>query len=628
MAGWIWIEISLFAVLSVYTGGQIMTPSTSQCGVNYLDLGSGTTMDVSEFYQTYVNDPTVTSLSDCTHLCDVDSQCKAIGYMDDIGGVSCGLSESDHVTATACPSCHVFTKNCSAGCVTYTVFSGGYIGRTQYANYDPSSYTECQDRCTNDPFCNGFIHNDVIMTCRLSKSRKEVAYPGNARFSFNRKECSSGCTNYLAYGVGTIIELSALYLVNNSLTQRECEALCSQDPGCRGAAHHPSDQNCGLFDSGTSQEYSWCLNCTGYAKQCPPGDYPVTRQTCGVSTYTVFAVNHVSSATYSSATLTTNTGCQSMCTADPFCHGFAFNSITRECELSDSTIPKHVACAECSFSARDCVDKTSKYFTQCSTNFSSVGVNLTVSVESSNHDSSDLATCQDLCANDPLCLSFHHSQGDLQCRHSMSDGSTPGSASGCDACQFYTKDCLPGCGAVSYVRYEFGYITASVRLDLVGHVIPFDTCQQLCDNDTFCYGFTYKADSSRCVLSDSGTHVWYPECPSCSFSKKICLFSEPPTAVQEVIVSNGTIDCVCVCKDTNQTVNEIMQQRKTELTVDTEALSSTLRKFSSASDSRPTSTAIGALGAAMIGVLVAFIVLPDLCSALYSILTHLKNVKS
>lgn len=101
--------------LTVYTGGQIMTPSTSQCGVNYLDLGSGTTMDLPEFYQAYVNDPTVTSLSDCTHLCDVDSQCKAIGYMNDISGVSCGLSESDHVTATACPSCHVFTKNCSAG---------------------------------------------------------------------------------------------------------------------------------------------------------------------------------------------------------------------------------------------------------------------------------------------------------------------------------------------------------------------------------------------------------------------------------------------------------------------------------------------------------------------------------
>lgn len=63
-----------------------------------------------------------------------------------------------------------------------------------------------------------------------------------------------------------------------------------------------------------------------------------------------------------------------------------------------------------------------------------------MSVESSNHDGSDLATCRDLCANDPLCLSFHHSQGDLQCRLSTSDGST----SGCDACQFYTKHCLPG----------------------------------------------------------------------------------------------------------------------------------------------------------------------------------------
>lgn len=108
----------------------------------------------------------------------------------------------------------------------------------------------------------------------------------------------------------------------------------------------------------------------------------------------------------------------------------------------------------------------------------------------------------------------------------------------------------------------------------------------------------------------------------------IIFFIEPPTSAQEVIVSNGTMDCVCVCKDTNQTVNEIMQQRKTELTVDTEALSSTLRKFYSVPDSRPTSTAIGALGAAMIGVLVAFIVLPDLFSALYSILTHFKNVKS
>lgn len=247
-------------------------------------------------------------------------------------------------------------------------------------------------------------------------------------------------------------------------------------------------------------------------------------------------------------------------------------------------------------------------------------VNLTVSVDSSNHDGSHLATCQDLCANDPLCLSF---QSELQCRLSTSDKST----SECDACQFYTKNCLPGCDSVSYVSYEFGYTTASVRLDLFGHVTPFDTCRQLFDNNTFCLGFAYHADSSWCALSGSGTHIWYPECPSCSFSKKICLVSEPPTALPEVIISNGTMDCVCVCKDTNQTVDEIMQQRKSELTVDTEALSSTIRKLSSAPGTRPTSTAISAVGATMLGVLLAFIALSYLFMVLYSIMKYFKNVK-
>lgn len=72
-------------------------------------------MDLSEFYQTYFDDPTATSLSDCTQLCDVDSQCKAIKYMEEMSKVGCGLSHSDHVTAAGCASCHVYTKNCSAG---------------------------------------------------------------------------------------------------------------------------------------------------------------------------------------------------------------------------------------------------------------------------------------------------------------------------------------------------------------------------------------------------------------------------------------------------------------------------------------------------------------------------------
>lgn len=80
-----------------------------------------------------------------------------------------------------------------------------------------------------------------------------------------------GCANYLAYGVKYIIEFSALYSLNSPVTKRACEALCTTDPGCRGAAYQTSDQNCGLFDSGTSQEYSGCLACTAFAKQCPTG---------------------------------------------------------------------------------------------------------------------------------------------------------------------------------------------------------------------------------------------------------------------------------------------------------------------------------------------------------------------
>lgn len=133
-----------------------------------------------------------------------------------------------------------------------------------------------------------------------------------------------------------IVELVVL------VTQRACEALCTADPGCRGAAYRTSDQNCGLFDSGTSQEYSGCLACTGFAKQCPTGNYPVTRQTCDVSTYTIYAANLVSSATYSSVMPTTHTACQSMCTADQYYLGFAFNALTGECELSDSTVPKYL----------------------------------------------------------------------------------------------------------------------------------------------------------------------------------------------------------------------------------------------------------------------------------------------
>ena len=80
-----------------------------------------------------------------------------------------------------------------------------------------------------------------------------------------------------------------------------------------------------------------------------------------------------------------------------------------------------------------------------------------------------------------------------------------------------------------------------------------------------------------------------------------------------MVVINGTMECICVCRDTNLTVEQIVEQRKNELMVDTETLSSTYRKLSSAPDNRSSSKTIGAIGASVLGVFVALIVLPDLC---------------
>lgn len=169
------------------------------------------------------------------------------------------------------------------------------------------------------------------------------------------------------------------------------------------------------------------------------------------------------------------------------------------------------------------------------------------------------------------------------------------------------------------------WVERSVLVELVV-LVTQRTCEALCTADPGCRGAAHRTSDQNCGLFDSGTSQEYIGCLACTGFAKQCP-TEPPTAVPEVIISNGTMDCVCVCKDTNQTVDEKMQRRKSELTVDTEAPSSTLRKFSSAPDARPTSTAIGAVGATMIGMLLAFIVLPDLFMVLYSIIKYFKNVK-
>ncbi|XP_062600265.1 uncharacterized protein LOC134261888, partial [Saccostrea cucullata] len=77
------------------------------------------------------------------------------------------------------------------------------------------------------------------------------------------------------------------------------------------------------------------------------------------------------------------------------------------------------------------------------------------------------------------------------------------------------------------------------------------------------------------------------------------------------IITNGSVQCTCVCMDTTLSLQEKLKQRKSDLTVNSKILSSRLRKLTSAPDFRLLSCAIGSVGAIVIGVIVAVIVLPD-----------------
>lgn len=57
--------------------------------------------------------------------------------------------------------------------------------------------------------------------------------------------------------------------------------------------------------------------------------------------------------------------------------------------------------------------------------------------------------------------------------------------------------------------------------------------------------------------------------------------------------------------------------RKKALFIAKEDLTSSLRKQTSAPDNRPSSTAIGSIGAAMISCIVVIVILPDMISGVY-----------
>ena len=91
-------------------------------------------------------------------------------------------------------------------------------------------------------------------------------------------------------------------------------------------------------------------------------------------------------------------------------------------------------------------------------------------------DSSDEASCQQLCEDDYLCRAFRFQ--DNKCDLSASDTSRP--------------------------------------------ILEYDECQTRCANDETCNGYTYRGDAQWCILTNTKVSYKALYCESCSHYEKTC----------------------------------------------------------------------------------------------------------
>lgn len=100
-----------------------------------------------------------------------------------------------------------------------------------------------------------------------------------------------------------------------------------------------------------------------------------------------------------------------------------------------------------------------------------------------------------------------------------------------------------------------------------------------------------------------------------------------PTITQPI----DAVKCVCVCKFTNQSLEDSIKIRKKELAVDRSSLTTVVRKLNSARDIRKSSKAIGALSVIVLITCGVLVICPDVFTCLNflykSILKKKKNKK-
>ena len=195
---------------------------------------------------------------------------------------------------------------------------------------------------------------------------------------------------------------------------------------------------------------------------------------------------------------------------------------------------------------------------------------------------------------------------------------------------------------------------------------PSTDCKSRCSMDSNCNGYSTDTSNNGCHLSrcDDFNDALY--CSSCYFASKsppsrtvICPLetttsddsatttpgadtsSEPATtpdrgmsttvstdvngvdghtssATSRQVQITSNVTCVCVCEDVNITLQESIDKRKKELVMNKKQLSSSIRKLTSAEDSRVSSRNIGVMG---ILVMTVFGLL-SICADIFAVLRY------
>ena len=119
------------------------------------------------------------------------------------------------------------------------------------------------------------------------------------------------------------------------------------------------------------------------------------------------------------------------------------------------------------------------------------------------------------------------------------------------------------------------------------------------------------------------THTFDTRTASLTMNEKV----SDPTITQPI----NAVECVCVCKFTNQSVEDSIKIRKKELAVDKGSLTTAVRKLNSAKDIRKSSKAIGVLSVIVLITCGVLVICPDVFTCLNflykSILKKKKNKK-